>query len=101
MQRREVDERAGRPAASDLQEPVRDLRIGNDLVLRVIIRTPRCAVPTLAHGTRPRNPDALRVLARHNRVEPADALDPEPCAGVYAEVLEPGHIRIGDAVRLA
>jgi len=79
----------------------RDLRIGNDLVLRVIIRTPRCAVPTLAHGTRPRNPDALRVLARHNRVEPADALDPEPCAGVYAEVLEPGHIRIGDAVRLA
>ena len=79
----------------------RDLRIGNDLVLRVIIRTPRCAVPTLAHGTRPRIPDALRVLARHNRVEPADALDPEPCAGVYAEVLEPGHIRIGDAVRLA
>jgi len=79
----------------------RDLRIGNDLVLRVIIRTPRCAVPTLAHGTLPRNPDALRVLARHNRVEPADALDPEPCAGVYAEVLEPGHIRIGDAVRLA
>ena len=79
----------------------RDLRIGNDLVLRVIIRTPRCAVPTLAHGALPRNPDALRVLARHNRVEPADALDPEPCAGVYAEVLEPGHIRIGDAVRLA
>ena len=79
----------------------RDLRIGNDLVLRVIIRTPRCAVPTLAHGTRPRNPDALRVLARHNRVEPADALDPEPCAGVYAEVLKPGHIRIGDTVRLA
>jgi uncharacterized protein YcbX len=79
----------------------RDLRIGNDLVLRVIIRTPRCAVPTLAHGALPRNPDALRVLARHNRVEPADTLDPEPCAGVYAEVLEPGQIRIGDAVRPA
>src|SRR5215469_3938474 len=78
-----------------------NLRIGDDLVLRVILRTPRCAVPTLAHGALPRNPDALRVLARHNRVEPADTLDPEPCAGVYAEVLEPGHIRIGDAVRLA
>jgi len=79
----------------------RDLRIGNDLVLRVIIRTPRCAVPTLAHGTLPRNPDALRVLARHNRVEPLDSLDPEPCAGVYAQVLRPGWIRTGDAVHLA
>jgi len=79
----------------------RNLRVGNDLVLRVIARTPRCAVPTLAHGALPRNPDALRVLARHNRIQPLDTLDPEPCAGVYAEVLEPGHIRIGDPVRLA
>jgi uncharacterized protein YcbX len=79
----------------------RNLRIGDDIVLRVIIRTPRCAVPTLAHGALPRNPDALRVLARHNRVEPLDSLDPEPCAGVYAQVLRPGRIRTGDAVRLA
>ena len=61
----------------------------------------RCAVPTLAHGALPRDPDALRVLARHNRVEPLDSLDPEPCAGVYAEVLRPGRVRTGDAVRLA
>jgi uncharacterized protein len=79
----------------------RNLRIGDDLVLRVIVRTPRCAVPTLAHGALPRDPDALRVLVRHNRVEPLDSLDPEPCAGVYAEVLKPGRIRTGDAVRLA
>ena len=79
----------------------RILRVGDDLVLRVIVRTPRCAVPTLAHGTLPRDPDALRVLARHNRVEPLDSLDPEPCAGVYAEVLRPGRIRTGDPVRLA
>ncbi len=79
----------------------RTLRIGDDLVLRVIARTPRCAVPTLAHGALPRDPDALRVLARHNRVEPLDSLDPEPCAGVYAEVLRPGRIRTGDPVRLA
>jgi uncharacterized protein len=79
----------------------RSLRIGDDLVLRVIARTPRCAVPTLAHGVLPRDPDALRVLARHNRVQPLDSLDPEPCAGVYAAVLRPGRIRLGDAVRLA
>jgi len=79
----------------------RELRIGDDIVLRVIARTPRCAVPTLAHGVLPRDPDALRVLARHNRVEALDSVDPEPCAGVYAEVLRPGRIRTGDAVRLA
>jgi uncharacterized protein len=79
----------------------RNLSIGDDLLVRVIVRTPRCAVPTLAHGALPRNPDALRVLARHNRIEPLDTLAPEPCAGVYAEVLRPGHIRIGDPVRLA
>ena len=78
-----------------------NLRVGPELVLHVIARTPRCAVPTLAHGALPRNADALRVLARYNRVEPLDSLGPEPCAGVYAEVLRPGHIRTGDTVRLA
>jgi uncharacterized protein YcbX len=79
----------------------RILRIGDELTLRVIARTPRCAVPTLAHGDLPRDAEALRVLARHNRVEPLDSLDPEPCAGVYAEVLNPGGIRTGDLVRMA
>jgi uncharacterized protein YcbX len=79
----------------------RELRIGDELVLRVIARTPRCAVPTLAHGAHPRDADALRVLARHNRVTPLDSRDPEPCAGVYAEVLNPGPIQIGDPVRPA
>ncbi len=79
----------------------RNLRIGDDIVVRVIARTPRCAVPTLAHGALPRDTDALRVLAQHNRVKPLDSLDPEPCAGVYAQVLRPGHVRAGDPVRLA
>jgi MOSC domain-containing protein YiiM len=30
-----------------------------------------------------------------------DSLAPEPCAGVYAEVLNPGRIRTGDLVRMA
>ena len=89
------------PGFAENAWPERNLRVGSELVLRVIARTPRCAVPTLAHGAYLRDPDALRVLVRHNRVEPLDSLDPEPCAGVYAEVLRPGRIRTGDTVRLA
>ena len=77
----------------------RELRVGADLVLRVIARTPRCAIPTLAHGRLPRDTEALRVVARNNRVSPLPDVDPEPCAGVYAEVLQPGRISTGDPVR--
>jgi uncharacterized protein len=79
----------------------RDLRIGSDLVVRVMARTPRCAIPTLEHGDLPRDVAALRVLAAHNRVSPLDGVGPQPCAGVYAQVLRPGRIRVGDAVRPA
>ena len=78
----------------------RYVAVGDDLILRVIARTPRCAVPTLAHGPLPRDSDALRVLARHNRLAPVADTDPEPCAGVYAEVLNPGRIQVGDSVFL-
>jgi uncharacterized protein len=79
----------------------RDLRIGADLVVRVINRTPRCAIPTLEHGNLPRDTDALRVPATHNRVSPAHDWDPQPCAGVHAQVLHPGRIHQGDDLRLA
>jgi len=77
----------------------RELRVGAGLVLRVIARTPRCAIPTLAHGHLPRDTEALRVVARNNRISPLPDVDPEPCAGVYAEVLQPGRISTGDPVR--
>jgi hypothetical protein len=79
----------------------RDLRIGADLVIRVVARTPRCAIPTLQHGTLPRDPGALRVLADHNRVMPTGDSHPEPCAGVYATVVNPGHVGEGDPVSFA
>lgn len=79
----------------------RDLRIGPDLTVRVIARTPRCAIPTLEHGDLPRDVDALRVPAAHNRVRPAGEWGPQPCAGVYAQVLRPGRVESGDTVRLA
>ncbi|MGH3244901.1 MAG: MOSC domain-containing protein [Trebonia sp.] len=79
----------------------RDLRIGSDLAIRVVARTPRCAIPTLEHGDQPRDVAALRVLAAHNRVSPQDGVGPQPCAGVYAQVLRQGRIHVGDAVRPA
>ncbi len=77
----------------------RTLLIGDELALRVLVCTPRCAVPTLAHGGLSRDSSALRVLAEHNRVVPLEALGPQPCAGVYAQVLHPGRIELGDRVR--
>ena len=79
----------------------RDLRIGSDLVVRVMLRTPRCAIPTLEHGDLPRDVAALRVLAAHNRISPLDDSGPQPCAGVYAQVVRPGRVEVGDVARLA
>jgi uncharacterized protein len=78
-----------------------DLRIGNDLIIRVVSRTSRCAIPTLEHGDLSRDVSALRVLADHNRIGPLDALGPQPCVGAYAQVLRPGRIQLGDVVHLA
>jgi uncharacterized protein YcbX len=79
----------------------RDLRIGSDLTIRIMIRTPRCAIPTLAHGDLPRDVAALRVPAAHNRISPLGDWGVQPCAGVYAQVLHPGRVQVGDVARLA
>jgi uncharacterized protein len=76
----------------------RELVIG-EAVVKVIAATPRCAVPTLAHGPLPRDTEALRVPARHNRIPALPGRDPEPCVGVYAQVVAGGMVRVGDAVR--
>ena len=78
----------------------RVLHIGDRLTLRVMASTPRCAIPTLAHGELPRDTAALRTLATHNRVPPLPDLPPEPSAGVYAQILHPGPAHPGDPVRI-
>ncbi|MCK2221591.1 MOSC domain-containing protein [Actinomadura sp. ATCC 31491] len=79
--------------------PGRRLHVGDEVVLEVIVASPRCAIPTLAHGALGRDVDALRTVARHNRVPVFDS-GPQPCAGVYARVARPGRVRKGDPVRL-
>ena len=77
----------------------RILELGSEVVLEVVIPTPRCAIPTLAHGLRPRDPDALRVLAAHNVVD-LEGFGTAACAGAYARVVRGGRVRRGDPVRL-
>lgn len=75
------------------------LRIGEEVVLRVMSPTPRCAVPTLRHGDTPESTGLTRAIGKMNRVE-ALGLGPCACLGVYAEVVRGGVSRVGDAVRL-
>ncbi|NUP81708.1 MAG: MOSC domain-containing protein [Nonomuraea sp.] len=75
----------------------RELRVGDEVVLQVIVPSPRCSVPTLAHGALGRDIEALRVVARHNRVPVMDS-GLQACAGVYARVVRPGRIAQGDPV---
>jgi uncharacterized protein len=63
------------------------------------VNTPRCVIPTLAHGELQRDTNALRVLADHNRL-PVPGMGEVACAGIYAEVVSPGPVRHGDTVRL-
>ena len=67
--------------------------------LRVLVPSPRCAIPTLAHGGLPQDGDALRVLAKHHRVQVGE-WGVFATAGVYAMVERGGTVRTGDAVEL-
>lgn len=73
------------------------LAIGGQVRLEIFLPTPRCAVPTLAHGQQPGDPQVLRALARSNRI-PVEGFGLQTCAGVYAKVVTPGRIRVGDKV---
>ncbi len=79
----------------------RIVAIGDEVRLQVTDPTPRCSIPTLAHGELPRDPRVLRTIAEHNML-PFSALDGQimPCAGVYAFVVQGGTVRKGDKVRI-
>jgi uncharacterized protein YcbX len=74
--------------------PGRVLRIGEEVRVTITMPDPRCVMTTLAQDDLPKDTDVLRTLARHNRLEVAGGL--WPCAGVYAALVSPGTIRVGD-----
>jgi uncharacterized protein YcbX len=73
------------------------LRIGDTVSCKVVLSTPRCAIPTLAQGVLPSRPTVLRTIAARNMVD-IPGFGVQPCAGVYATVTSGGAIRAGDRV---
>lgn len=76
--------------------PGTELRLG-EAVLRVISPTPRCAVPGIADPDQLVDRDLLGTLARHHRLT-LPGLGRAACFGVYAEVLQPGRLRVGEGL---
>ncbi len=76
----------------------RTLTIGDGAAIHVLHPTPRCSVPTLAHGAGlPDDPAVLRAAARANRIPLWDQ-GPFTCVGAYAAVARPGPLRVGDRI---
>jgi uncharacterized protein YcbX len=76
-----------------------DMHIGEQVVVHVVMPTPRCVMTTHAQGDLVRDRKILRTLSRVRRRE-VPVLGESPCAGTYAEVVRPGVVRVGDAVHI-
>jgi uncharacterized protein YcbX len=77
----------------------RALEVGDEVRLGVAMADPRCVMTTVAQPDLPRDPEVLKALARHNRLD-LEGLGMYPCAGVYAVAQATGTIRTGDRVSL-
>jgi uncharacterized protein YcbX len=71
----------------------RSVRVG-DAVLRIGDQVPRCFVTTLSPTTGVRDFPTLHVIKQYRGV----STDGDLPFGVYADVLEPGTVRVGDPV---
>lgn len=67
----------------------RRFRIGGDLVIAVTAHCVRCVMTTLPQGDLPHDSAILQTVNNRNGTH----------AGVYASVLAPGRIRVGDPLR--
>ena len=76
----------------------RRLALG-DVVLEVIGPTPRCVMTTLAQPGLPNDPEILRTIARHNRIDFKGG-GRFACLGVYASVVQAGRVAVGDRIEL-
>jgi uncharacterized protein YcbX len=70
----------------------RDIRAG-EAVLRVVERDARCSLTTKNPDTGARDLDTLRMIGAYR-----PPVDREICFGVYADVVQPGVVSVGDSV---
>jgi uncharacterized protein YcbX len=75
------------------------ITVGPDVTLRVLVPTPRCAVPAAAQPGLEPAPEVLRAIGRH-RVE-IPGLGRAACFGSYAQVLSAGNVAVGDRAAIA
>ncbi len=71
------------------------LNIGDHLVVKIILPTPRCAIPTLEHGNTNSDRTVLAPLIKEN-IQPFLEGKRLPSLGVYATVVSAGVVAIGD-----
>jgi uncharacterized protein len=71
----------------------RDVRVG-EAVVRIREQVARCAITTQDPNTGRRDLDTLRVIKQYRGIRGKKHLD----FGVYGSVVEPGRVRVGDAV---
>jgi uncharacterized protein YcbX len=77
----------------------RSIAFAGGVTVAASIPTMRCVMTTLAQGDLPRDPDTLRTIAKHNRVE-IPGLGTWACAGAYADVTGSGQLAVGEEYEL-
>ena len=75
----------------------RVLHLGEEVVIHVAVPTPRCVMTTLPQADLSHDREILRTLVRV-ATRQVGSLGEFPCAGAYAEVVNPGVMRTGDRV---
>ena len=77
----------------------RTIALGEQVVIRATLPTPRCVLTTLPQGDLPRDPGILRTIAQHN-LQDLGEWGRNACLGVWADVVKPGVVRRGDTMHL-
>jgi hypothetical protein len=75
------------------------INIGLEVALRVLVPTPRCAIPGAAQPGLDEAPELLRAIGRHRTEIPG--LGRAACFGTYAQVLSQGTVAVGNPATIA
>jgi hypothetical protein len=75
------------------------VQVGAGVLLRILVPTPRCAIPAAAQPGLEHAPEVLRAIARQRTEIPG--LGRAACFGTYAQVLSTGTVTVGDRARIA